>query len=770
MNQSYNAFISYSHRKDSELAPSLERALEKFAKPIFKKRALDIFRDANDLSASPDLWGKIEEGLNKSEYFIFLGSKEAANSRWCKKEVEHWKAHKSMDNFLVVLTDGELVWDETRGDFDWSKTTAVPENLSGCFKNEPLYVDFKGKHEPEELTLENPDFKTKVVLLAATLHGKPVGDMVGEAARQHKRMLFIRNGVIAILVALLGLSSYQTIEAKKQTEIARDSSIAAQKQRDIAKLQTEIARDSSIAAQIQREIAECQTEIAVTEKNNAIRQEKIAIKERNIALANYLSFQAQREPSPNLSFLYAKTALDINRDSTNRSLAYQAYARNNLGRSILLNQNFNFQDEIGFLPGDNTFYTRGDVENMNEMFGFDKVPTIYFTKNGNKIPAIGDKYRIWDLSGKLLNELTEDEFLAMPNNRSNEKKSSLFLDSVKQENNTYNFTISKPSGEKYKEFEFGVPNATINEIRIAADGEKIISIWSDGIIRLWDIETLFLFTYNTGFIYLYKGEIKVALSSDGSKMLATTSGEIQLWNLKNKGLIKSVRLDENIDCVRFSKDSKKLHITSNGKALVWDLGHYRLNSFEGTSLDCDTDVISESRKKKYEKLGSYGPYNDPIVPVVFPSEKFMVVDGGTLEIYKNISKDKNRWQFSGPVKRIATPDIDSGWNRSFIFSKSEKFMLTCNCGWSEEGLEVFLYDLVVGELMMSFPVQKHPETSPYNFPRIAFSPDETKIIISFGNLITLWNRPQTLDEFINGNNVNDLEEEQKARIITPVIY
>ena len=68
----YNAFISYSHRQDSKLAPCLETALEKFAKPTFKRRALEIFRDSNDLSASPDLWGKIEEDLDESEYVTSL--------------------------------------------------------------------------------------------------------------------------------------------------------------------------------------------------------------------------------------------------------------------------------------------------------------------------------------------------------------------------------------------------------------------------------------------------------------------------------------------------------------------------------------------------------------------------------------------------------------------------------------------------------------------------------------------------------------------------
>lgn len=230
----YNAFISYSHRQDSDLAPSLEKALETFAKPLFKRRALDIFRDSNDLSASPDLWGKIEEGLASSDYFIFLASPAAAQSRWCKKEVAYWKEHKSIDNFLVVLTEGDLQWDESRSDFDWEKTTSIPDNLSGTFKNEPLYVDFREKISQEDLTIENPEFKTKIVLLAATLHGKAVGDMIGEGVKQHRRTMLIRNSVILILSALLIASGFLTYYSIQQKEIAEDQTREALHQTDRA--------------------------------------------------------------------------------------------------------------------------------------------------------------------------------------------------------------------------------------------------------------------------------------------------------------------------------------------------------------------------------------------------------------------------------------------------------------------------------------------------------------------------------------------------------
>ena len=246
----YKAFISYSHRQDSKLAPSLEYGLEKFARPIFKRRAINIFRDANDLSASPNLWGKIEEGLGNSDFFIFLASQAAAQSRWCKKEVEFWKTRKTMENFLVVLTDGELVWDEGKNDFDWTRTTALPDNLSGAFINEPLYVDFRGEHKSEDLTLEHPEFKSKLVLLAATLHGRSVGDMVGEAAIQHKRTIRMRNGAISLLSVLLIATGLSAFIAVKQKNIAQAQTTKALHSSYISNSRSEFVRDPTKALRL----------------------------------------------------------------------------------------------------------------------------------------------------------------------------------------------------------------------------------------------------------------------------------------------------------------------------------------------------------------------------------------------------------------------------------------------------------------------------------------------------------------------------------------
>ena len=48
----YDAFISYSHSADGRLAPALQVALHRFAKPWWKLRAVNAFRDGTSLAAA----------------------------------------------------------------------------------------------------------------------------------------------------------------------------------------------------------------------------------------------------------------------------------------------------------------------------------------------------------------------------------------------------------------------------------------------------------------------------------------------------------------------------------------------------------------------------------------------------------------------------------------------------------------------------------------------------------------------------------------------
>ena len=78
----YDAFISYSHAVDGKLAPAIQNALRRFGKPWYRRSSVRVFRDQTGLGLTPDLWGQIEQRLQRSRCFILLAAPEAARSEW----------------------------------------------------------------------------------------------------------------------------------------------------------------------------------------------------------------------------------------------------------------------------------------------------------------------------------------------------------------------------------------------------------------------------------------------------------------------------------------------------------------------------------------------------------------------------------------------------------------------------------------------------------------------------------------------------------------
>ncbi len=201
MSHRYNAFISYSHATDSKLAQALQHALHKFAKPWYKKRNLELFRDESNLSASPHLWNNIVKALDESEYFILLGSPLSAHSDWVNKEISYWLESHTSDTILIVLTGGVIEWDAENKRFR-TENNALPTALFEEFKETPFYVDLRQSKSEQDLTLDNPIFKKEVLKVAAKLHGMSPIDLASEEVTVHRKMMRIRNYAIGTLAFL----------------------------------------------------------------------------------------------------------------------------------------------------------------------------------------------------------------------------------------------------------------------------------------------------------------------------------------------------------------------------------------------------------------------------------------------------------------------------------------------------------------------------------------------------------------------------------------
>src|SRR6185503_7585261 len=227
----YQAFISYSHAADGRLAPAFQEGLQRLAKPWYRLRAIRVFRDQTGLAITPELWGSIENALAQSEFFILLASPAVAQSKWVEQEVDWWLRNRSAQRLLIVWTDGDLVWDSARTDFDWEKTTALPRRLQGAFPQEPLYLDLRWAKTNNDLSLRRPRFADAVARVAATLRGLSLDEMIGEDVKQHRQTIgFLRFAVVTLLVLTVSavLAAFLALKAKRMVDpLARNEQARA---------------------------------------------------------------------------------------------------------------------------------------------------------------------------------------------------------------------------------------------------------------------------------------------------------------------------------------------------------------------------------------------------------------------------------------------------------------------------------------------------------------------------------------------------------------
>ena len=113
----YNAFISYSHDTEFQLAVTLKNALKKFAKPWGMRSKLRIYRDTSSQDLTSDLMRDVKQAMDASNYFILMASPGSKQSDWVTEEVEYWLKTKSIESLLIVLCRGTIVWDKKKKDF-----------------------------------------------------------------------------------------------------------------------------------------------------------------------------------------------------------------------------------------------------------------------------------------------------------------------------------------------------------------------------------------------------------------------------------------------------------------------------------------------------------------------------------------------------------------------------------------------------------------------------------------------------------------------------
>lgn len=225
----YDAFISYAHAKDKSVALPLQSLMQTLGKPWYRRRMLRVFRDETSLSANPKLWSSIENALSESRYLVLLVSREAAASHWVNQEVQWWLSHKDSSTILLALTDGELTWDESKGDFAETANTAVPAPLRGVLKEEPFWIDLRPyRIAPATATKSDKNFLMSVATFAAEIRGIPKEDLLSEELSQQRRSLMLASSASVGLLILAIAASWEAWRATTAQRLAEQQRDRAQ--------------------------------------------------------------------------------------------------------------------------------------------------------------------------------------------------------------------------------------------------------------------------------------------------------------------------------------------------------------------------------------------------------------------------------------------------------------------------------------------------------------------------------------------------------------
>ena len=237
----YKAFISYSREEDEPLARAIQKSIQSFSKPWYLPRSYRVFRDATNLAVTSELWQEIANSLDDSEWMILLASPEAAKSEWVPKEIEHWlcdhtalpnqldeaERKNGTKNIIVAITAGEIKWSTATNDFDWAVTNSLPKTLSGAFRSEPGYADFR-KIKSTGYSVKDVQFLDLIASIVARIENKNKDVIFGEHVRAHQRNMrwakatILSLSILTIAAIVLGyLASASQFRAEERLALSR---------------------------------------------------------------------------------------------------------------------------------------------------------------------------------------------------------------------------------------------------------------------------------------------------------------------------------------------------------------------------------------------------------------------------------------------------------------------------------------------------------------------------------------------------------------------
>ncbi len=221
MSTSYSAFISYRHVElDRKWAKWLHSALETYRVPkrLVREQGLPrridrVFRDEEELTASPHLSKDIESALERSEFLIIVCSPRTPKSQWVNAEVKFFRQLGRGDRILALLIEGEPETSFPPSLFD---IRGRQEQLLSEVE-EPLAADVR------PMPSESPHIRRQMakMRLLATMLGCRFDDLRQREQERRARNRRLLGAVVATVVVVVGgLSLAFVFEKQRRQEQA----------------------------------------------------------------------------------------------------------------------------------------------------------------------------------------------------------------------------------------------------------------------------------------------------------------------------------------------------------------------------------------------------------------------------------------------------------------------------------------------------------------------------------------------------------------------
>jgi WD40 repeat protein len=566
----YDAFLSYTHR-DRPVVSGIQKGLHHIGRRVGQLRALRVFRDDTDLTASPDLWGRITDALDRSRYFIVTLSPGAAQSYWVNQEISYWLEHRGLEQLLLVQAAGQLNWDPHRLSFDPQSSGAAPPALTepGSLPAEPLYIDVSDDAPWDD---RGPVFREKVTSLAAPIHGKPKDQLASDDLREQRRFRRLRAAAIAGLVLLTVAAVIAAMFAVVQRRHA-----VAQRNAAIAQLLDTEAR-SMLAGTVSggdtrafEELLAARTLVpnpaegallhaaaisATTAKlidNGAIvhgvaystdgHRLASAGDDHLVRIWDAGSGQPVGKPltghtGPVWSVAFSPNGDRLASASSDHTVRlWDARTGDPIGKPLTGNTGSVWS--VAFSPDGHLLATGDDrdVKLWNADTGqpvsapmpgnTGEVRSVAFSPDGHRLASAGtdDNIRMWDTDtgqpiGKPLTGHTETVYRAVFSPDGHRLASASDDGSVRQ----WNADTGEPIGDPL------TPFGQILTVAFSPDGHELASSGSDGAVRLWNADTgssLAVLTGHTALVYA------VVFSPDGRRLVSSGDDHtVRLWDIR----------------------------------------------------------------------------------------------------------------------------------------------------------------------------------------------------------------------------------------------